>query len=171
MQPTDDALNWLNGSDWLSWLPAAAAQVDRLTVQQRAVLSCLAAGMDNRTAAQAMRRSEATIRLHTGEIMRRLQVTSRLQAGIVAFYVMAVEHQILPDQATNDRYTPSATSRCGGGAAAQSGRRTVHRKVTPMSQAPGNGAQTTDQRHRRGQLPDTSSSQAFRQPGALLRRA
>jgi len=93
MHQANNTLTWHDSLDWLSWLPGALAEVDRLTQQQRAVLSCLGAGMDNRTAARTLHRSEATIRLHTAEIMRRLHVQSRLQAGIVAFYLIAIEHR------------------------------------------------------------------------------
>jgi two-component system nitrate/nitrite response regulator NarL len=74
-------MTWLKASERFSWLPTALAKVDRLTERQREVFNCLGAGMDNRTAAKFLGRSEATIRLHNREVTRRLDLESRLQAA------------------------------------------------------------------------------------------
>jgi DNA-binding NarL/FixJ family response regulator len=59
-----------------------------LAPTQKTVLGCLAAGMDIRTTATHLSRSEHTIKSHTTAILSRLGVNSRLQAGIAGYHLV-----------------------------------------------------------------------------------
>jgi DNA-binding NarL/FixJ family response regulator len=72
----------------LPWLGAALANFRGLAPAQRTILGCLAAGMDIRTTAVHLSRSEHTIKCHTTAILSRLGVNSRLQAGIVGYQLV-----------------------------------------------------------------------------------
>ena len=68
-----------------AWIAEGTVNVARLTTQQVKVLWLLGIGQDNATIAKALGRSERTAKLHVSEILRRLAVESRLQAGIIGF--------------------------------------------------------------------------------------
>lgn len=68
-----------------AWITEGTGNVDRLTTQQVKVLWLLGIGQDNAAIAKALGRTERTAKLHVGEILRRLAVESRLQAGIIGF--------------------------------------------------------------------------------------
>ena len=72
----------------LPWLGAALENYRRLAPAQKTILGCLAAGMDIRTTATHLRRSEHTIKSHTTAILSRLGVNSRLQAGIAGYHLV-----------------------------------------------------------------------------------
>jgi len=72
----------------LPWLVAGLERCRELAPSQRIVLGCLAAGMDIRTTATHLSRSEHTIKSHTTTILQRLGVNSRLQAGIVGHHLV-----------------------------------------------------------------------------------
>ena len=66
----------------LPWLGNALGKYRELAPTQKTILGCLAAGMDIRTTAVHLSRSEHTVKSHTTAILNRLGVNSRLQAGI-----------------------------------------------------------------------------------------
>jgi LmbE family N-acetylglucosaminyl deacetylase/DNA-binding CsgD family transcriptional regulator len=70
-----------------AWLDRAASRIKTLTGQQYRVLMLLGSGLDNAAIARAIGRTERTVKLHVSEVLRRLGVETRLQAGIVAYAV------------------------------------------------------------------------------------
>ena len=72
----------------LPWLGTALENYYELAPTQKTVLGCLAAGMDIRTTATHLSRSEHTIKSHTTAILSRLGVSSRLQAGIAGYHLV-----------------------------------------------------------------------------------
>lgn len=72
----------------LPWLGAALEKFRELAPSQKTILGCLAAGMDIRTTAIHLARSEHTVKSHTTAILNRLGVNSRLQAGIAGHYLV-----------------------------------------------------------------------------------
>lgn len=72
----------------LPWLSDALKNYRELAPTQKAVLGCLAAGMNIRTTAEHLSRSERTVKSHTTAILNRLGVESRLQAGIVGYHLV-----------------------------------------------------------------------------------
>jgi DNA-binding NarL/FixJ family response regulator len=70
------------------WLRAALENYRELAPAQKTILGCLAAGMDIRTTATYLSRSEHTIKCHTTAILSRLGVNSRLQAGIAGYQLV-----------------------------------------------------------------------------------
>lgn len=79
-----------------AWVAEGAGNIARLTAQQLKVLWLLGIGRDNADIAKALGRSERTAKLHVSEILRRLAVESRLQAGIIGFA------EILSSEARDD---------------------------------------------------------------------
>jgi len=61
-----------------------ARKVSRLTPQQLRVLFLLAEGHSNKTIAQDLRVSEATIKAHVTVILRKLDLERRTQAALLA---------------------------------------------------------------------------------------
>lgn len=72
-----------------------------LTPQQHRVLSLLAEGMANKLIAYEMQISEPTVKAHVTEILRKLGVTSRTQAVILA-QRLALEPVMRPVSATTE---------------------------------------------------------------------
>jgi DNA-binding NarL/FixJ family response regulator len=72
----------------LPWLGPALERYRELAPAQKVILGCLAAGMDIRTTAVHLSRSEHTIKCHTTAILSRLGVNSRLQAGIAGYQLV-----------------------------------------------------------------------------------
>lgn len=72
----------------LPWLGTALQHYRELAPAQRTILGCLAAGMDIRTTASHLSRSEQTVKSHTTAILNRLGVNSRLQAGIAGYHLV-----------------------------------------------------------------------------------
>jgi DNA-binding NarL/FixJ family response regulator len=64
---------------------AAVPRVRMLSQREREVLLLLAAGLSNVQIARSIGVVERTVKSHLAQIMSRLQVESRLQAGLVAF--------------------------------------------------------------------------------------
>ncbi len=84
----------------LPWLEDALIRSHQLAPAQRTVLSCLAAGMDIRTTAITLGRSERTVKAHTTAILRRLGIDSRLKAGIAAYHLVLRGTLELPEGTT-----------------------------------------------------------------------
>lgn len=64
---------------------AGVSRVRGLSDREREVLLLLAAGLSNRQIARRISVAERTVKSHLAQIMAKLQVDSRLQAGLVAF--------------------------------------------------------------------------------------
>jgi len=84
----------------LPWLAAALEKFRELPPSQKTILGCLAAGMDIRTTATHLSRSEHTIKSHTTAILNRLGVNSRLQAGIAGHHLVLRGELDLPKRGT-----------------------------------------------------------------------
>ncbi|MEO4008338.1 response regulator transcription factor, partial [Chromobacterium piscinae] len=68
--------------------PAAkASEADALTPRERETLSWLARGASNKEIARALDLAESTVKVHVQNILRKLSLSSRVQAA-----VYAVEH-------------------------------------------------------------------------------
>lgn len=78
-----------------------AQRAAQLTPQQHRVLSLLAEGMANKLIAYEMQISEPTVKAHVTEILRKLGVTSRTQAVILA-QRLALEPAIRPAAAPTE---------------------------------------------------------------------
>ena len=63
---------------------ARVQDVDKLTVQQRRVLMCLSSGLTNKTIAQRLGVTEATVKAHITVILRKLRLECRTQAALLA---------------------------------------------------------------------------------------
>lgn len=85
----------------LPWLCAALQNYRELAPSQKTILGCLAAGMDIRTTAVFLSRSEHTIKSHTTAILSRLGVNSRLQAGIAGHLLVMRGELDLPRRAVS----------------------------------------------------------------------
>ncbi|MGW4113725.1 helix-turn-helix domain-containing protein [Actinosynnema sp. NPDC004786] len=59
-------------------------RVDLLSVREREVLLLLGAGASNRTIATRLNVAERTVKAHVAQVMAKLVVESRLQAGLVS---------------------------------------------------------------------------------------
>lgn len=64
--------------------PDAAAALDRLTAREREVLALVGQGRANKDIAQTLYISERTARTHVSNILRKLDLSSRTQAAILA---------------------------------------------------------------------------------------
>lgn len=71
--------------------PATASlpDKDRLTLREREILTALARGASNKEIAREFELAESTVKIHVQNILRKLNLTSRVQAA-----VYAVEHSI-----------------------------------------------------------------------------
>ena len=83
----------------LPWLGNAICKFRELAPSQKTILACLAAGMDIRTTAVHLSRSEHTVKSHTTAILNRLGVNSRLQAGIAGHHLVLLGELDLPIRA------------------------------------------------------------------------
>jgi DNA-binding NarL/FixJ family response regulator len=87
----------------LPWLTNALGKFRELAPTQKTILGCLAAGMDIRTTAVHLSRSEHTVKSHTTAILSRLGVNSRLQAGIAGHHLVLRGELDLPNRAHQRR--------------------------------------------------------------------
>lgn len=67
--------------------PPPASEIDRLTPREREILACLARGESNKLIARTLDVAESTVKIHVQNILKKLNLTSRVQAA-----VYAVEH-------------------------------------------------------------------------------
>jgi two-component system nitrate/nitrite response regulator NarL len=63
---------------------APAAEHDRLTAREREVLALLANGSSNKEMARQLGLAESTVKIHVQAILRKLNLTSRVQAAVYA---------------------------------------------------------------------------------------
>ncbi|QNM95144.1 response regulator [Chitinimonas koreensis] len=66
-----------------------AAERDRLTAREREIVQCLARGESNKQIARRLDVAESTVKIHVQNILKKLNLTSRVQVA-----VYAVEHGI-----------------------------------------------------------------------------
>ena len=88
----------------LRWVGASMSRANQLSPAQRQVLSCIATGLDVRSTARFLGRSERTVKAHTSEIMSRLKIDSRLKAGIIGYHLM-VNGWLEPPNSTTSKGT------------------------------------------------------------------
>lgn len=67
--------------------PAPPSDMDRLTPREREILVCLARGESNKMIARTLDVAESTVKIHVQNILKKLNLASRVQAA-----VYAVEH-------------------------------------------------------------------------------
>ena len=68
------------------WLLDAAGRLETLTDRQRAVMELLSHGLGNSEIARELSCSERTVKQHLSMIFARLDIYSRLQAGLIAYH-------------------------------------------------------------------------------------
>src|SRR5260370_13066521 len=68
------------------WLLEATGKLERLTERQLAVMELLSQGMGNSEIARELSCSERTVKQHLSTIFTRLNIYSRLQAGLIAYH-------------------------------------------------------------------------------------
>jgi two-component system nitrate/nitrite response regulator NarL len=71
--------------------PAGAADKDRLSTREREILALLARGASNKEIAREFVLAESTVKIHVQNILRKLNLSSRVQAA-----VYAVESGLIP---------------------------------------------------------------------------
>ncbi|HXZ50348.1 MAG TPA: response regulator [Usitatibacter sp.] len=69
----------------------AAAPADGLSPREREILAHLARGSSNKEVARALELAESTVKIHVQHILRKLNLSSRVQAA-----VWAIEHGVAP---------------------------------------------------------------------------
>lgn len=72
-------------------LPARSTDVDKLTPREREILGFLARGASNKEIARGLELAESTVKIHIQNILKKLGVSSRVQAAIYA-----VENDLAP---------------------------------------------------------------------------
>ncbi|WP_313168625.1 response regulator transcription factor [Massilia oculi] len=77
--------------------PAPASELDKLTPREREILACLARGESNKVIARALDLAESTVKIHVQNILKKLDLSSRVQAA-----VFAVEHGLQSGQERRD---------------------------------------------------------------------
>jgi DNA-binding NarL/FixJ family response regulator len=68
------------------WLLEATNRLETLTERQLAVMELLSQGMANSEIARELSCSERTVKQHLSMIFTRLDICSRLQAGLIAYH-------------------------------------------------------------------------------------
>ncbi len=68
------------------WLLEAANRLETLTERQLAVMELLSQGLGNSEIARQLSCSERTVKQHLSTIFTRLDIYSRLQAGLIAYH-------------------------------------------------------------------------------------
>ena len=81
LAPADSALELLAGSR--TW-PTLLARVTLLSAREMEVFLLLGVGASNRTIARELNVAERTVKAHVAQVMAKLVVESRLQAGLVS---------------------------------------------------------------------------------------
>ncbi|WP_075259447.1 response regulator [Herbaspirillum camelliae] len=66
---------------------SAAEPTDKLTARERATMVCIARGQSNKEIARSLEVAESTVKIHVQNLLRKLQLSSRVQIA-----VYAVEH-------------------------------------------------------------------------------
>lgn len=71
--------------EWTSDLEVIFTKIPSLSTRESEVFWLMAEGASNRTISNRLRVTERTAKAHVGRILAKLDVESRMQAGIVAF--------------------------------------------------------------------------------------
>lgn len=58
--------------------------IDKLTPREREILACLARGESNKAIARSLDVAESTVKIHVQNILKKLQLSSRVQAAVFA---------------------------------------------------------------------------------------
>ena len=66
------------------------SELDKLTPREKEIIACLARGESNKYIARALDLAESTVKIHVQNVLKKLKMTSRVQAA-----VYAVEHRLL----------------------------------------------------------------------------
>lgn len=74
------------------WLLEAASRLETLTQRQLAVMELLSQGLGNSEIARELSCSERTVKQHLSTIFTRLDIYSRLQAGLIAYHSKIGSH-------------------------------------------------------------------------------
>ncbi|MFK3741474.1 response regulator [Massilia sp. TN1-12] len=64
--------------------PAPPSELDKLTPREREILACLARGESNKLIARVLDLAESTVKIHVQNILKKLGLTSRVQAAVFA---------------------------------------------------------------------------------------
>ena len=64
--------------------PAPVSELDKLTPREREILACLARGESNKLIARVLDLAESTVKIHVQNILKKLGLTSRVQAAVFA---------------------------------------------------------------------------------------
>jgi len=64
--------------------PASADPIDSLSPREREILAQIARGASNKEIARALAIAETTVKIHVQHILRKLALTSRVQAAVYA---------------------------------------------------------------------------------------
>ena len=64
--------------------PAVPSELDKLTPREKEILACLARGESNKIIARTLDVAESTVKIHVQNILKKLNLTSRVQAAVFA---------------------------------------------------------------------------------------
>lgn len=95
-------MNAAGTCDCYSWT-GALYRVEMLTTREREVFSRLAEGGSNQEIADGLFITERTVRAHLSQIMRKLQLRSRLQACVASY--LHAHRSICPGPVASDSRT------------------------------------------------------------------
>jgi two-component system, NarL family, nitrate/nitrite response regulator NarL len=65
-------------------VPAPPAAIDTLSPRERETLRCIARGASNKEIARTLEIAETTVKIHVQHILRKLDLSSRVQAAVYA---------------------------------------------------------------------------------------
>ncbi len=64
--------------------PVTLPKLDRLTPREKEILTCLARGESNKAIARTLNVAESTVKIHVQNILKKLNLSSRVQAAVIA---------------------------------------------------------------------------------------
>jgi len=64
--------------------PVPASELDKLTPREKEILACLARGESNKIIARTLDVAESTVKIHVQNILKKLNLSSRVQAAVFA---------------------------------------------------------------------------------------
>ncbi len=82
MTVLQDTLTEVLRSALLSPVSVGSTKEELLTMREREVLECLADGLNNKTIARNLGISDTTVKVHVKNVLRKLNLTSRLEAAV-----------------------------------------------------------------------------------------
>ncbi len=82
MTVLQDTLTEVLRSALLSPVSVGSTKEELLTIREREVLECLADGLNNKTIARNLGISDTTVKVHVKNVLRKLNLTSRLEAAV-----------------------------------------------------------------------------------------